>query len=187
MKNIRLFLVSNLFLFICISIKAQSLFDDYGNSSTNLQSVPYTSIVLDAADFNPAGNVFLRNGFELSLSSLWPRLQVIENNNTFKARTIEVERQCIDQSKLGVPNPSIRITYRNDKKAYSFSYVHGESQLIGDGNTCFDESIQKTISGSLEDALNSISNNLFIDNLYSYYFSLIDGVDVPPPYNIDKV
>lgn len=186
MKKTRLLLVSNIFLMFCISLKAQSLFDDYGISSTNLQSAPYTNIDLDASDFNPAGNVFLRNGFELSLSSLWPRLQIIENKNTFKARTFEVERQCIDQSKLGVPNPSIRISYRYDKNAYSFSYVHGESQITGDGNTCFDEAVQKTIS-PLIDGLNSISNYLFDDNQYAYYFSLIDGVDVPPPYNYDKV
>lgn len=169
------------FLLVCFSIpiKAQSLFDDYGKAVTNLGATPYASLNLDAMDFNPSGNVFLRKGLELSLSSLWPRWATIENQNSFSFKNIEVSRKCVDYCKGGVPNPSIRISYRQGDNAFSFSYAHGESVMNGNGNTCFDEIVQKVVPESANTALGFMSSIFSLANLLNQQY----GLDIQAPYS----
>lgn len=129
--------------------RSQSLFDDYSAGITQLDAAPYASLSLDALDYNPAGNVFLRNGIELSLSSLWPRWQRMKNHNTFEVKVLNnvysVNRTCSEHSYFGVPNPSARFSWRFGDNALAFSYAHGESRFLGNGNTCFDETTQKNL------------------------------------------
>lgn len=164
----------------------QSFFEDYSTSITTLDAAPYASLSLDAMDYNPAGNVFLRNGFELSLSSLWPRWQLIENENTFKVRDYEVNRTCKEYSKWGVPNPSARLSYRNDNWAIAFSYAHGESRYEGDGNTYYDDVVQKELSDDIIQALDTLSVGFFRQNHYanllSRIISILYNVNVSAPY-----
>ena len=183
--NNQSYIVLLLFVLLCpLFLCAQSISDDYGTGITNLEAAPYASLELDAMDYNPAGNVFLRNGFEVSLSSLWPRWQVIENsNNGFNVRGFEVSRHCKDTPKLGVPNPSVRISYHKNDWAWSFSYAHGESLMRGDGNTYFDETVQKAMIDTLESSLNSISSGITNNCNLTYLVSLIDGVDEDAPYD----
>lgn len=164
----------------------QSVFEDYSTSITTLDAAPYATLSLDAMDYNPAGNVFLRNGFELSLSSLWPRWQSMENKNTFKVRDYVVNRTCKDYSKWGVPNPSARLSYRHDNWAIAFSYAHGESRYEGDGNTYYDDVVQKELNDNIIQALDTLSVGYYKQNHYanllSRIISILYNVNVSAPY-----
>lgn len=188
MKRSLFILVLCSLLFIWFSeLLGQSVFEDGSTSVTTLDAAPYASLSLDAVDYNPAGNVFLRNGFELSLSSLWPHWRLIENRNTFMVRDIEVERVCEDYSnyyKLSVPNPSARISYRHGNCALAFSFAHGENCFEGSGNTYFDEVTQKTMYSRIIEKLNELSDGYSKHNTMAYIVSMFDGVDVRPPYEL---
>lgn len=164
----------------------QSIFEDYGTSITTLDAAPYTSISLDAMDYNPAGIVFLRKGLGLSLNSLWPRWHSIENENTFKVDEYEVNRICLDRSRWGVPNPSVRISYRYGDNAWSFSYAHGEGRFEGNGNTYFDDITQGVLTSDIrrqlllfgiEFAVINIEVNQLATQINQQF-----GLDVKSPY-----
>lgn len=173
-----------------LALHAQSVFDDYGSSITNLNAMPYASLDLDAMDYNSAGNVFLRNGVELSLSSLWPRWQTISNTNTFKVRDYTISRSCEDRIKLGIPNPSARISWCFNDNALAFSYSHAESHFEGNGNAFLDDVIQRSIGDkiSIIQSLNSLSDGYCNQNenanFLSSLFSILYGVDVPAPFAV---
>lgn len=186
MKIKKYIFLLTLSFFEALSLQAQSIFDAYGASTTNLDAVPYSSFDLDAMDFNPAGNVFLREGVELSLNSLWPRCQTIRNSNTFKVRDFTVNRSCEDRSKLGMPSPSGRISWRFGDHALAFSYSHAENHFEGNGNAFFDDMMLRQINESLSQSLNVISSNCFNQNnsansLSSLVFNLY-AVEIPAPF-----
>lgn len=182
-----------LLLFLMLTVHpfmlfSQSLFDDYGTVNTSVSAAPYASLDLDAMDYNPAGIVFLGKGLEVSLSSQWPTWHTIDNHNVFTAMNENVERTCVERSKMGVPNPSVRFSYKyNNNTALSFSYAHGESFYEGNGNGSFDEAVQNYLSTNpIGSSLSHISNSIAISNLqtniYATLLSLQYGMEIKPPY-----
>ena len=190
MKKSLIILFSLMVLCISIPLRAQSVFDDYGTAVTCLSVSPYASLSLSAMDHNPAGNAFLRKGFEFSVNNLWPRFQLVGNYNanTFLVKNEEVSRKCYDPNNWWVPNPSARLSYRFGDHAVSFSYVHGESVWQSDGNSCFDEMIQDVIPASMDMSLELISLQLRLFNLEANRLSdqMLQqfGVDESAPYGL---
>ena len=167
---------------------SQSLFDDHGTVNPSVCAAPYASLDLDAMDYNPAGSAFSRKGLEISLSSQWPTWQTIENHNVFTAMNVNVVRTCVERSNMGVPNPSVRFSYKFcNNMALTFSYTHGESYYEGNGNSSFDEAIQKFIStnqfgSSLSKISLSTGMTNLLTNMYTTSLSQQYETEIKPPY-----
>lgn len=190
MKKSLIILFSLIVLCIIVPLRAQSVFTDYGTDVTSLSAAPYSSLSLDAMDYNPAGNVFLRKGVEVSVNNILPRLQLIGkcNTNTFSVKNETVARNCDEHTSWWVPNPSVKLSYQFGDHALAFSYAHGESVWRGNGNSCYDETIQSVIPLNIDVSLESISLQMLLFNLEANLLSnqVLQqyGVDVPAPYGL---